>query len=133
MTDEGAVLAFLARPPPLPPDLAGAVVRTLWRSIPPARRRSERDQLLRRAAELLPGPPWTKAKALAKLTAPSRRQVEHLVEHFEPDLSTPAGCVAAALLTYPQAAGRGLSARQIHRLLGSDTEPLKCQRTRSQA
>lgn len=130
MTDEGAVLLFLARPPPLPPDLAGAVVRTLWRSIPPTRRRAERDQLLRRAAELLPGAPWAKAKALAQLAGPARRPQGLVVE---PDLSTPAGCVAAAMLTYPQASGRGLSARQIHRLLGTDTAPLRCRRPRSQA
>jgi hypothetical protein len=120
------VLAFLARPPPgTPPPIA----RALWSTIPSARRRSERDQLLRRAAELLPGPPWTKAKALARLTGPARRPREH----FEPDLSTVAGCVAAAMLASPQASGRGLSSRQIHRLLGCDTGPLKCQRTRSQA
>ena len=111
MTDEGAVLAFLANPPPGTPPV---IARALWSTIPPARRRAERDQLLRRAAALLPGPPWTKAKALAKLTGPSRRPREH----FEPDLATASGCVAAALLTSPQASGRGLSARQIHRLLG---------------
>jgi hypothetical protein len=129
MTDEGAVMQFLARPPPLPPDLAGAVVRTLWRSIPPARRRAERDQLIRRAAELLPGPPWTKAKALAQLSRPARRPQGFMTE---PDLSTPAGCIAAAMLI-PQASGRGLSARQIHRLIGCDIEGYQCRRTRSNA
>jgi len=121
MTDEGDVLAFLARPPPgTPPPIA----RALWSTIPPARRRSERDQLLRRAAELLPGPPWTKARELSRLSRPARRPREHLVEHFEPDLDTAAGCVAAALLVFPSPCGRGLSARQIHRLLGCDSEAL---------
>jgi hypothetical protein len=117
VTDEGAVLAFLARPPPGTPPV---IARALWSTVPPARRRAERDQLLRRAAELVPGTPWTKAKALAKLTGPSRRPREH----FEPDLETAAGCVAAALLIFPSPCGRGLSARQIHRLLCSDSEAL---------
>jgi hypothetical protein len=122
MTDEAAVLQFLARPPPLPPESAAAVVRTLWSSIPLARRRAERDQLLRRAAELLPGPPWTRAGKLARLSRPVRRP--HPAA--EPDLETAAGCVAAALLAYPGPCGRGLSARQVFRVIcGSDIRRLE--------
>jgi hypothetical protein len=130
MTDEAAILAFLANPPSA---LPRPVVAALWAAIPAADRRAQRDALLRRAAELLPpAGSWGKAAVLANLARPPRRPREAGCPLPEPDLSTAQGCLAAAMEIAPGRWGR-LSARQIHRLIAPAIGSLRCRRTRSNA
>lgn len=109
MTDEALLRRFLLTQGDLPHDVAAWAADKLVRSLPPARRKHERDELLREAGDLLDdGPAWSKARALADLVRSVRR-----APPVDPDLETARGCVALALLVYP----RPLGVAQIYRIL----------------
>ncbi len=122
VTDEALLARFMREAPALPRDLAAAVADRLWRSLPLERRRAERDRLLRRAAALMGGASWRRARALAALARAAPRA------GASPALDTPAGLVRAALAAYPGRRGRPLSEVQIWRVINF-TGPLEMKET----
>lgn len=94
MLDRAFLDRFLAAP--LDADVRGWALGLILGSMPPAERREERDRLIRSAAALIPGPPWTRARRLHGI---ARQLVGALPA--APDTSTARGCIAAAMLLSP--------------------------------
>lgn len=92
----------------LPPDLLAWATAALAAGLDARARRAERDRLLVAAAALLDGPPWTRARALAREMNVARR-----APLARADTSTVGGCVVAAL----QLDRRPLSESQLYRIL----------------
>ncbi len=95
MIDRDYLRRFL-EVPDVPDDVRRWVIAIVHEAMPPSERREERDRLIRAAAALVPGEPWTRARRL------------HLLAHdligripAAPDTTTARGCVAAALLLSP--------------------------------
>lgn len=108
MLDPDLMRRFIEHSHQLPPDVRAWAMGRVVDSLPPTERRNERNRLLRAAAALVPGRPWTRARRLHGIAKELLRAIP-----VAPDIDTARGCVAAALAIYP---GHVPSVKQLYRI-----------------
>ncbi len=113
MLDSFLLRRFVEHSEALPGDVRAWALDRLLASVSATDIREERDRLIRAAAALVPGAPWTRARRLHGIA----REVSRALPAV-PVLDSPRGYVAAAMLLQP---GRIPCVKTIARII-SDTQ-----------